>query len=107
MRSACLHVGCVRLLLNLHQCRSNDAWLWSLADAGTKPVTAAEVRVPGQAFVPKYAHPGSFKPVRPRTASEEQDSPVLDAEFTEVKSSGRESGEKTAARRRRRTSKRR
>ncbi len=61
--------------------------------------------MPGQASAPKYAHPGSFKSASPGSASEEQDSPVLDAEFTEVKSSGNESGEKKVVRRRRRHSK--
>ena len=54
--------------------------------------------MPGRASGTKYAHPGSFKPVRPATASDEQDSPVLDAEFTDVTSSG----EEAIARRRRR-----
>ena len=76
-----------------------------LTGAATKTVTSAEVNVPGQVSAPKYAHPGSFKPVSPGSVSGEQNSPVLDAEFTEVESSVDESGEKKVVRRRRRNSK--
>jgi hypothetical protein len=63
-------------------------WLWlrpCTAETEKKPISAAEVVVPGQssAGAPKYAHPGSFKPV----ATGGSDSGVPDAEFTDVSTS--------------------
>ena len=77
------------------------------SDTEKNPVTAAEVNVPGQVSAPKYAHPGSFKPVPAGIGSEEQDSQVPDAEFTDVVNNTSETGAKKARRRRRKKGKRR